>query len=188
MEINIIKQLTDEHGIINRIADVLDTILKSFKDERIVPHELILADLHMLMECSYQYHLLKLEGIIVPYLEEMEESKIKPKLELFLEQYQSGAQYITAIIDAMETYDQNDIEKINHIIENGSQYLEQVHSIFIKEDKEIIDMLNEILSDDELSELGEIIEEFEYSWNGPSSMRYQMMVRELERKSVLSQW
>jgi hemerythrin-like domain-containing protein len=188
MEINIIKQLTEEHRIINRIADVMDTILKSLEDERIVPHELILADLHMLMECSYQYHLWKLEEIILPYLEKMEESKIKSKLVLFLEQYKSGTQYITAIIDAMETYDQNNIEKINYIMENGYKYLEQVHPIFVKEDKEIIDMLKEILNDEELSELWDIVKEFEYSWNGPSSMNYQMMIRELERKAVLSKW
>lgn len=188
MEINYIKQITDEHGIIMRIADVLDTILITLEDDRDIAPELIVADINMLLECSYQYHLYKFEAIIVPYLEEIDKSKIKNKIQSFIDTYYPGTEILVKIIDAMESYNENESETIDRIIEYGRQYLEQAHPVFLKEGREVIDLLNENLGKEELSILGDRIRDFEYSWNGPSFMNYQVMVRELERKAVMTVW
>lgn len=188
MEINYIKQITDEHGIIMRIGDVLHTILTTLEDDRDIAPELILADIKMLLECSYQHHLYKYEVIIVPYLEEMEESETKDKIQSFIDKYYPGTEYLVKIIDAMESYDKNESETIDRIIEYGHQYLDQAHPVFLKEGREVIDLLNETLSKEELSTLEDRIRDFEYSWNGPSFMNYRTMVRELERKAVMTVW
>ncbi len=188
MEINYVKQIADEHGIILRIGDVLHTILTTLEDDRDIAPELILADINMLIECSYQYHLYKYEAIIVPYLEEMGESKTKNKIQSFIDKYYPGTEYLVKIIDAMESYDENESETIDRIIEYGHQYLEQAHPVFLKEGREVIDLLYENLGKEELSTLGDRIRDFEYSWNGPSLMNYRMMVRELERKAVMTVW
>ncbi len=188
MEINYVKQITDEHGIIMRIGDVLDTILTTLEDDRDIAPELILADINMLLECSYQYHLYKFEAIIVPYLEEIDKSKTKNKFQSFIDNYYPGTEYLVKIIDAMESYNENESETIDRIIEYGHQYLDQAYPVFLREGKEVIDLLNETLGKEELSTLGDRIKDFEYSWNGPSFMNYQVMVRELERKAVMTVW
>ena len=188
MEINYVKQITDEHGIIMRIGDVLDTILTTLEDDRDIAPELILADINMLLECSYQYHLYKFEAIIVPYLEEIDKSKIKNKIQSFIDTYYPGTEYLVKIIDAMESYHENESETIDCIIEYGHKYLEQAQPVFLKEGKEVINLLNENLDKEELSTLEDRIKDFEYSWNGPSFMNYQIMVRELEREAVMTVW
>lgn len=88
----------------------------------------------------------------------------------------------------MGSYNDNKSQTIDHVIEYGHQYLDRFQPVFLKEGKEVIDLLNEDLSKEEISTLEDKIDDFEDSWNGPSLMNYRTMVRELELKAVITQW
>ncbi|KAF5423786.1 MAG: Hemerythrin-like domain-containing protein [Candidatus Methanomarinus sp.] len=188
MEISNVKKLANEHGIIVRIGDVLDTILIALEDGRDTAPELILADINMLLECSYQHYLYRYDAMILPYLEEIGKSQIQSKLQFFIDQYYPGTKVLINLLDAMESYDDNKSQTIDHVIEYGHQYLDRFQPVFLKEGKEVVDLLNEDLSKEEISTLEDKIDDFEDSWNGPSLMNYRTMVRELELKAVITQW
>ncbi|MDF1558105.1 MAG: hypothetical protein P1P80_08000 [ANME-2 cluster archaeon] len=183
-----IKQLMDEHRVIERVVDVLDRIVEGLENGIQVSPELIMTNIGMLVECANEYHCKKEEGIIIPYLEEMGKTDIKTALDSYSNEYNAGFKYIDNIIEVMEAYASGDMSVAVKIVENGLKFIEEVMPIFAKEDEAVFKILKQGLDKEELAQLGERIQDFEYSWNGPLLMNYQKMVREMEREAGQIIW
>lgn len=182
-----IKQILDEHRVIERAIDVLDKITEGLEEGREIPPQLILSDLGVIIECIDEYHLGKEEDILIPFLEEIGKTELKDATQSYSDRYKPGAKYIDAIIEAMDEYAQGDLKAAAKIIENGRGYVAQVRPVFLQEDETIMS-LKKSLSKDEMKQLEKKFEDFEYDWDGPQIQNYQKIVRELERKSSMLVW
>ncbi|MBE0524681.1 MAG: hemerythrin domain-containing protein [Methanosarcinales archaeon] len=182
-----IKQIMDEHRVIERAIDVLDKINEGLEDGREIPPQLILSVLGVIIECIDEYHLGKEEEILIPFLEEIGKTELLSAIQAYSNTYKDGVQYIDAIIEAMDEYANGDVKAALKIIENGREYVGQVRPVFLQED-ESIKSLKKILSKDEMEQLNKKFKDFEYDWDGPQVQKYQKIVRELERKSSLIAW
>jgi hemerythrin-like domain-containing protein len=182
-----IKQIMDEHRVIERAIDVLDKIIDGIEEGRETPPQLILSNIGMIIECIDEYHLGKEEDILIPFLEEMGRTELISAIRSYSDTYKQGVQYLDAIIETMDEYAWGDVKATVKIIENGQQYVEQVRPVFLQED-EIIKSLKNILSKDEMEQLNKKFKDFEYDWDGPQVQNYQKIVRELERKSSMIVW
>lgn len=182
-----IKQIMDEHRVIERAIDVLDKITEGLEEGREIPPQLILSDLGVIIECIDEYHLGKEDEILIPFLEELGKSELISAIQSYSDTYKNGVQYIDAIIETIDEYAEGDVKAIAKIIEMGKEYVGQVRPVFLQED-ETIKSLKKILSKDEMEQLNKKFENFEYDWEGPQVQNYQKIVRELERKSSMIVW
>lgn len=179
-----IKQIMDEHRVIERAIDVLDKIVEGLDEGREIPPQLILSVIGVIIECIDEYHLGKEDEILIPFLEAMGKTELISAVRSYSDTYKQGMQYIDAIIKTMDEYAEGDIKATAKIIENGQEYVGQVRPVFLQED-ETIKSLKKILSKDEMEQLNKKFEDFEYDWDGPQVQNYQKIVRELERKSSM---
>ncbi|MCL7415569.1 MAG: hypothetical protein M8349_05850 [ANME-2 cluster archaeon] len=183
-----IKQLMDEHRVIERVVDIFDKIIEGLENGIKVSPELIMTNIGMLVECANEYHCGKEESIIIPYLEKMGKTDLKTALESYSNDYNASFKYIDNILEVMEAYASGDMSVAVKIVENGLKFIEEVRPIFEKEDEAVFKILKQGLDKEELAQLGEVIQDFEYSWDGPLLMNYQKMVREMERKAGQLIW
>jgi hemerythrin-like domain-containing protein len=183
-----VKQIMEEHRVIERAVDVLEKIMDGLEEGIKLPPELILTDIGLIMEFTDEFHLEKEEGILISFMEEIGKPDFKEKIQYFLDQHKTSTKYIKAIYEAMEFYDDNNLEAASIIIENGREYIKQFRPMFEKEDKTVFIPLRNSLSKDEIAQLEEKFKDFEYAWSGPQLFNYQKMVRELERKSTMTVW
>ncbi len=183
-----VKQLMDEHRVIERLVDILDKIIEGMENGVKVSPELLMTNIGMLMECANEYHGGKEEDVIIPYLEETGKTELKAALVSFSNEYDACLKYISNIFGVMEVYASGDLGVAGKIVENGRKFIEVVRPIFAKEDEAVFKVLKQGLSKEELTQLGEMIQDFEYSWNGPLINNYQKMVREMERDAGRIIW
>lgn len=183
-----VKQLMDEHRVIERLMDVFDKIIEGAENGIKVSPELLMTNVGMLMECANEYHGAKEEGVIIPYLEEKGKTELKAALVSFSNEYDACLKYMDNILDVLDVYASGDLSVTMKIVENGLKFIEGVRPIFAKEDEAVFKVLKKGLSKEELEELGEMIQEFEYSWPGPLIGNYQKMVREMERDAGRIIW
>lgn len=183
-----VKQLMDEHRVIERVVDVFDNLIEGLENGIIVSPELIMANIGMLVECANEYHCGKEVGIIVPYLDTMGRTDLKTALESYLNDYNNSFTSIDNILGVMEAYASGDMGAAAKIVENGLTFIKEVRPIFAEEDETVFKILKRDLDKKELAQLGEMIQDFEYSWNGPFLMNYQKMVREMERNAGQIKW
>ena len=182
------KQMMEEHRVIERAVDILEKIVEGLEEGIQLPPELILTDIGLIMECMDEFHLEKEESILVSYLDEIGKTDLRNAVQSFLDKYKDSMKYLHAIYDAMEYYEEANLEASSTIIENGRKYIEEVRPLFIKEDETVFKPLSKSLSQDEMDHLEDMFQDFEYSWMGPQLANYQKMVRELERKACLTVW
>lgn len=183
-----IKQLMDEHRVIERLVDILDRIIEGMENGIKVSPDLLITNLGMLMECANEYHGGKEEDIIIPYLEKKGKTELQSTLMSFSNKYDECLKYIANIFEVMEAYSSGDMGVAVKIVENGLKFIDEVRPIFAKEDEAVFKVLKKGLSKEELAELGEMIQDFEYSWAGPQVVNYQKMVREMERDAGRIVW
>ncbi|MCL7476023.1 MAG: hypothetical protein SCH39_12350 [Methanosarcinales archaeon] len=183
-----VKQLMDEHRVIERVVDIFDKLIEGLENGIKVSPELIMTNIGMLAECANEYHCGKEMNIILPYLDSMGKTDLKTALESYLNDYNNSFGYIDNILAVMEAYASGDMSVAAKIVENGLTFIEEVRPIFEGEDEAVFKILKQGLDKEELAQLGEMIQEFEYSWNGPLLMNYQKMVREMERKTGQIIW
>ena len=182
-----IKQIMDEHRVIERAIDVLDKIVEGLEEERETPPQLIMSVIGVIIECIDEYHLGKEEDILIPFLEEVGKTELISAVRTYSDTYRQGVQYIDAIIETMDEYAEGDLKATVKIIENAQEYVRQVRPVFLQED-ETIKSLKIILTKDEMKQLNKKFEDFEYDWDGPQVQNYQKIVRELERKTSMIVW
>lgn len=182
-----IKQIMDEHRVIERAIDVLDKIVEGLEEGRETPPQLIMSVIGVIIESIDEYHLGKEEDILIPFLEEIGKTELISAVRSYSDTYRQGVQYIDAIIESMDEYAEGDLKATAKIIENAKEYVGQVRPVFLQED-ETIKSLKKILSKDELEKLNKKFEDFEYDWDGPQVQNYQKIVRELERKTSMIVW
>lgn len=182
-----IKQILDEHRVIERAIDVLEKITDGLEEGRPIPPHLILSNIGVILECIDEYHWGKEREILIPFLEETGKTQIKEAILSYSDQYKQGTKYIDTIIGVMDAYAQGEIKAAVKIVENGREYAEQMRPIFLEED-EVIKSLRNNLSEEEMKLLEEKFKDFEYDWEGPQIAKYQKIVRELERKSSMLVW
>lgn len=183
-----IKQIMDEHRVIERVIDVLEKIADGLEEAREIPPQLILSDIGMLIECTSEYHFEKEEEILISFLEETGRTDLKDAVKSYSDQFKAGEKYIDAILKNIDGYAEGDVKAAANIIKNIQEYVEHVRPLFEQEDETILKPLKQSLTDDELSRLEEEFKDFEESWPGPQVVKYQKIVRELERKSSLLVW
>jgi len=183
-----VKQLMDEHRVIERLVDVFDKIIEGMENGIKVSPELLMTNVGMLMECANEYHGGKEEDVIIPYLEEKGKTEIKAALVSFSNEYDACLKYMDNILEVLDAYASGDLSVTMKIVENGLKFIEGVRPIFAKEDEAVFKALKKGLSKEELEELGEMIQEFEYSWPGPLIGNYQKMVRDMERDAGRIIW
>lgn len=183
-----VRQLTDEHRVIERCVDVLEKIADGLEEFRPVPADLIMTSIGMMLECANEYHYAKEESILLPLLEKAGNADLIDTFQSLSGDYEASLEYIDAIIKSMETYKPGDMDEAVRMIGHIRPFLEHARPIFEKEEDVIHRQLKEKLGKEELAQLEEMLQDFDQSWNGPLLANYQKMVRELERKASQIVW
>jgi len=147
--LNATESLREDHRVIERMLAVLEAAATQLKAGEPVPAGLFREAVDFVRNFADKWHHGKEEANLFPRMEERGVPRADGPLAVMLHEHVMGRDYIAAIDDAIEDYEQGDEASGRHIEENLRGYAELLRDHIWNEENVLFPMADQVLSEED---------------------------------------
>ncbi len=175
-----IETLRNEHGLIRRFVDLLSQAVTRLEVENPPPRAFFDNGIEFVRGFSDGFHHKKEELVMFKQLAQKQNGAIDGQIEALRYQHDQGRAFIAAIAGALDSYAEGDPGNIAVVRENAAGFASLLkHHIHI-EDHIFFPMAQEVMSGEELEELGKKFDKVQEVHGADTFERYHKLVNDLD--------
>lgn len=175
--------LVEEHRVIERVLNSLETSANRLENGQTVPPELLLTATDFMRGFADGCHHAKEEGILFARMTEQGFTQQGCPLGVMLAEHECGRQYTRALIKAAEDMQAGDMSGVQRAIMSSRSYVSLLRQHIYKEDHILFPMAAEVIPQDDHEALWEEFEQVEQVEMGEGvHEKYLALAEALEEK------
>ena len=174
--------LKHEHRIIERALRGLDGVCMRIESGSRVPVGALLEIVNFITTFADQYHHGKEETLLFPALERCGITREGGPLGVMEYEHQVERELIADLEQAIELYQEGDVEAAQRFVEAGRAYLRLLVGHIEKEDSILFRIGDEVLDDEDKAALAASFKKVNSTLGGRSLADFERLASELEEK------
>jgi len=152
------KILMEEHRVIERVIDALETAVHRLRDGDLMPPAIFIQAAEFIKGFADGCHHSKEEGVLFPAMQAAGVPSEGGPIGVMLAEHQQGRQFTSAIRAAAEKLAAGDADARAELIRSALQYVELLRQHIAKEDNILFPMAERALQGSAQTEVSEAIE------------------------------
>lgn len=152
------KILLEEHRVIERVLDALETAAHRLRDGDLVPSAIFIQATEFIKGFADDCHHRKEEGVLFPAMQSAGVPSEGGPIGVMLAEHQQGRQLTSAMRTSAERFGADDVDARTELIHYTLQYVDLLRQHITKEDNILFPMAEQVLQGPAQAEVSEAIE------------------------------